>query len=196
MHDELIRRPAGLPGRGLLKEVAANGFRPPLDDPVGGLRCQVGRLPEISPSPDVPLGPVSPKEQDVAGPDRLACGLQPLIRLLEVGHFYDLHRLCGREVEDYRLADHQIQRNLVYGLTALDRVESGLHVRSGVQAHQVELRGLPVPCSVLRSDVHLHPEIRRGWSLEAVLDRRTEVYDLQEPLFPASRTSRRTRAPG
>src|SRR5215218_1367418 len=157
MHDELVRRPAGLPGRGLFEEVTADGFRPPLDDPPGGLRCQAGRLPEIFLSPDVPLGPVSPKEQDVAGPERLARGLQPLIRLLE--------------------------GDLVYGLTALDSVEGGFHVRSGVQAHQVKLCGLPVPCSVLRPDVHLHPEIRRGWSLEAMRDRRTEVYDLHgDPL--------------
>jgi hypothetical protein len=74
MHDELVRRPAWLPGRGLFEEVTADGFRPPLDDPPGSLRCQAGRLPEIFLSPDVPLGPVGPKEQDVAGPDRLARG--------------------------------------------------------------------------------------------------------------------------
>src|SRR5215216_5653243 len=179
MHHEFVRRPAGPSGRGLLEEVAAVRFRPPLDEPLGGLLRQAGRLPEVLSSPDVLLRPVGPEEQDVAGLDRLARGLQLFVCLLKVGYVYDLHRLRGREVEDYRLADHSIQRDLIYGLPVLDRVEGGLHVGAGVQAHQVELRGLPVAGAVLGADLELHPEVRGGWSLEAVGDRRAEVYDLR-----------------
>src|SRR5829696_1578532 len=143
MHDKLVRRPAGPPGRRLLEEVATHGFRPLLGDPAGGRLRQAGRLLEVFVRPDVRLRPVRPQEQDVAGPDRLADRFQLLVRLLQIRHVQNPHRLRRREIEDDSVADHPLELDLIYGLPALDAVQRALDVRPRVQAHQLELRGLP-----------------------------------------------------
>ena len=71
----------------------------------------------------------------------------------------------------------RFQPHLVYGLPVLDRVQGGLDVRAGVQAHQVELGGLPVAGAVPGADLELHPEVRRRRPLEAVWHGRAEVHD-------------------